>query len=170
MTFCSCQNCTNITSFVYFFMIDHIVIFHWQENELSEIAGFWRESWEPIQYKDRCLTSIGIPILEIRQSYDRLISTMGFSILVRWHLYIESGPWFVLKLHYYMVWFKTLLHTDDKSQKLKKKTSLPINELMNKSINQPINQLFINRFFTSPWRCVLKNQNFLYIYYQRTTF
>ena len=26
-------------------------------------------------------------------SYDRLISTMGFSILVRWHLYIESGPW-----------------------------------------------------------------------------
>ena len=24
--------------------------------------------------------------------YDRLISTMGFPILVRWHLYIESGP------------------------------------------------------------------------------
>ena len=30
--------------------------------------------------------------MEIRRSYDRLISTMGFPILVRCHLYIESGP------------------------------------------------------------------------------
>ena len=30
--------------------------------------------------------------MEIRRSYDRLISTMGFPILVRWHLYIESWP------------------------------------------------------------------------------
>ena len=30
--------------------------------------------------------------MEIRQSYDRLISTMGFPIPVRHHLYIESGP------------------------------------------------------------------------------
>ena len=37
------------------------------------------------------LTSIGNPIMEIRRSYDRLISTMGFPILVRRHLYIESG-------------------------------------------------------------------------------
>ena len=29
--------------------------------------------------------------MEIRRSYDRLISTMGFPILVKWHLYIESG-------------------------------------------------------------------------------
>ena len=35
------------------------------------------------------LTSIGNPIVEIRRSYDRLISTMGFPTLVR-HLYIES--------------------------------------------------------------------------------
>ena len=59
---------------------------------------------------------MGNPIVEIRRSYDRLISTMGFPILnwiglhlfnddtrpsghisrpkflVRWHLYIESGP------------------------------------------------------------------------------
>ena len=41
----------------------------------------------------RChLTSIGNLIVEIRRSYDRLISTMGFPILVRWHLYIESEP------------------------------------------------------------------------------
>ena len=30
--------------------------------------------------------------MEIRRSHDRLISTRGFPILVRWHLYIESGP------------------------------------------------------------------------------
>ena len=41
----------------------------------------------------RCyLTSIGNPIVEIRQSYDRLISTMGFPTLIRWHIYIEPGP------------------------------------------------------------------------------
>ena len=38
------------------------------------------------------LTSIGNPIVEIRRSYDRIISTMGFPILIRCHLYIESGP------------------------------------------------------------------------------
>ena len=38
------------------------------------------------------LTSIRNPIVEIRRSYDRLISTMGFPLPVRWHLYIESGP------------------------------------------------------------------------------
>ena len=42
----------------------------------------------------RChLTSIGNPVAEIRRSYDRLISTMGFPIQVRRHLYIGSGPW-----------------------------------------------------------------------------
>ena len=30
--------------------------------------------------------------MEIRRSYDRLISTVGFPILVRRHLYIEPGP------------------------------------------------------------------------------
>ena len=41
----------------------------------------------------RChVTSIGNPIVEIRRSYDRLISTMGFPILVRWYIDIESGP------------------------------------------------------------------------------
>ena len=31
--------------------------------------------------------------MEIRRSYDRLISTMRFLILVRQHFYFESGPW-----------------------------------------------------------------------------
>ena len=39
------------------------------------------------------LASIGNPIVEIKPFYDRLISTMGFPILVR-HLYIESEPRF----------------------------------------------------------------------------
>ena len=30
--------------------------------------------------------------MEIRRFYDSLISTMGFPMLVRWHLYIESAP------------------------------------------------------------------------------
>ena len=38
------------------------------------------------------LTSIGNPIVDIRRSYDRLISTMLFPLVVK-HLYIESGPW-----------------------------------------------------------------------------
>ena len=38
-----------------------------------------------------CLTSIGIIIAEIRQSYDSLIFTMGFPILVRPNLYTQTG-------------------------------------------------------------------------------
>ena len=38
-----------------------------------------------------CLTSIWNQTVAIRRSYDCLISTMGFLILVRW-LYIDSGP------------------------------------------------------------------------------
>ena len=35
--------------------------------------------------------------MEIRRSCNRLISTMGFPLLVRWHLYIESGPRYFAK-------------------------------------------------------------------------
>ena len=34
--------------------------------------------------------SIVNPIVELRRSNDRLISTMGFTVLAKWHLYIES--------------------------------------------------------------------------------
>ena len=43
-----------------------------------------------IQYEDAVL-QVQIPIVEIRRSYDSLISTMGFPILVRRYRYIESG-------------------------------------------------------------------------------
>ena len=48
--------------------------------------------WALIQYK-YILPVKEIPLWRVRRSYDRLISTMGFLILVRRHLYIESGPW-----------------------------------------------------------------------------
>ena len=38
------------------------------------------------------LTSIGNPIVETRRFYDRLISLEWDFLLVKWHLYIESGP------------------------------------------------------------------------------
>ena len=38
------------------------------------------------------ILSIANPIVEIRRSYVRLISTMGLPILIRWHFYIESTP------------------------------------------------------------------------------
>ena len=40
------------------------------------------------------LFSVSNPLVQIRLSSSHLISTMGFPILVRWHLYIASGPWF----------------------------------------------------------------------------
>ena len=54
--------------------------------------GFRRLATRPWFNKKKCyLTTLRNPIVEIRRSYNRLISTMGFPILVRWHLYIESA-------------------------------------------------------------------------------
>ena len=53
-------------------------------------------------------TSIVNPIVKIRRSYDRLISTMGFPILVRWHLYIQSGPWVLFQYCMKCLIIKTL--------------------------------------------------------------
>ena len=48
---------------------------------------------EPSQNLKKCHpTSIGIPTMKIRWSRDRLISIMGFPILVRWHLYFKMNP------------------------------------------------------------------------------
>ena len=37
----------------------------------------------------------------IRWSYTCLISIMGILVLVRWHFYTESGPWFNIKMTSY---------------------------------------------------------------------
>ena len=41
------------------------------------------------------LSTYGDSMLKIRRSWDRLIFNMGIPILVRWHLYIETAPWFL---------------------------------------------------------------------------
>ena len=41
-----------------------------------------------------CLADVGVPIVERRRPYDRLLSTVGFPVLVGWHLYIVSSPGF----------------------------------------------------------------------------
>ena len=61
-------------------------VIHWPYLDAPNVLG-------PDSIKRCHLTSIGNPIVEIRRSYDRLISTMEFPIPVRRHLYIESGPW-----------------------------------------------------------------------------
>ena len=57
-----------------------------QNTSLTE----WHQGADSI--KRYHLTSIGNPIVEIRRSYEHLISTMRFPILLRQHIYIESGP------------------------------------------------------------------------------
>ena len=73
----------------------------WLNIYVLSYHGFWSD----VQFT-KCVTSapiqrwifpsIGIPIVKIRlsiyQTSWRVISTMGFPIPVRWHLYIESGP------------------------------------------------------------------------------
>ena len=51
---------------------------------LSRSQGLIQQKMSSYQYRNS--------IVEIRRSYDRLISTMGFPILVRWRLYNDSGP------------------------------------------------------------------------------
>ena len=41
--------------------------------------------------------------------YDRLISTMGLPLLVRWHLYIESGP--CIHVRWRFTWWRLQMET-----------------------------------------------------------
>ena len=62
------------------------MIIYWQS--LWDPGGWFNIKMSSYQYrKSHCGDKT------IWRSSDRLISTMGFPILVRWHLYIESGPW-----------------------------------------------------------------------------
>ena len=51
--------------------------------------------------------------MEIRHSYDLFISTMGFPLLVRFHLYIQSAPWSlqrwvnkIILSNHSMIWYQ----------------------------------------------------------------
>ena len=60
---------------------------------LAKTCDIKASSSAPSQYKD-CLLGYGISIIKIRLSWDRLIFMVGIPILVRRHLYAETGPWF----------------------------------------------------------------------------
>ena len=50
--------------------------------------------WALFQYK-RVFWGIGIPIIKIRWLWDHIILIIGIpTMLVRWHLYNETAPWF----------------------------------------------------------------------------
>ena len=61
----------------------------WRHHVWEKCFQHFPEGWFDIKC---CLTSIWILIVEVRQFYSHLISTMGLSILMRRHLYIEPGP------------------------------------------------------------------------------
>ena len=74
--------------YCYWLLIKCLVkAYRWLESTII----YWKEYQGPDSIKSR-LIKMGNPILEIRRSQDRLISTIGFPLLVRRHLYIESGP------------------------------------------------------------------------------
>ena len=66
-----------------------------------------------IDIDPRVFTSIGNLIVEIRRSYDRLISTMWFPILVRRHFILNQGPvsWYVAWI-LFLGWGKTSSTSD----------------------------------------------------------
>ena len=79
--------------------------FHsWNGKIMGELYVYIYDAQGPDSVWRCHLTSIGNPIVEIRRSYDRLISTMGFPILVRQHLYIESGPWLLVSPGHQQLW------------------------------------------------------------------
>ena len=63
----------------------------------------WHSSWAPSQYKHCLSQALGIPMLKIRRSWDRLIFNMAIPMLVRRYLYIEMTPWwFSVRLQYHL--------------------------------------------------------------------
>ena len=82
----------------------------WRYYDLAEKAGChlinFTNGHQGADSIKRChLTSIGNPIVEIRRSYNRLISTMRFPILVRWHLYLLNQPPDGNTHHWYPIFF-----------------------------------------------------------------
>ena len=87
------------------------------------------------------LTIIGNSIVEIRRSWFSLISTMGFPILVRRHLYIDSTPRTKCRL----LWEIIILSFQNQHQAsmhifCKKKKTLIINTFTNKCNSVKLHQ------------------------------
>ena len=69
--------------------------FHWNLFQMVQVLwGLLYKNMKDQGSVSRCrLTSIGIPMLKIRQSHDRLIFNMGIPIPGKDGLYIDTGPW-----------------------------------------------------------------------------
>ena len=105
-------------------ILDDFSKYHWLSRYCHRISihGFIVSNWKHLQlikFRNiqgaesiwRChFTSKRNPIVEIRRSYDHLISTMGFPILVRWHLYIESWPWYPMS-YPHQLWISVIVDT-----------------------------------------------------------
>ena len=61
-------------------------------------VGFHHTTWALSQYKD-VFTSMGVSIMKMRCSSDRLIFIMGIPIPARWHFYTEMAPWWLVVQH-----------------------------------------------------------------------
>ena len=60
---------------------------HTQRASSAENVSIWWRHHGNMKYR---LTKTRIPIVEIRQRYDSLISTMAFPVLIRRHYYIDE--------------------------------------------------------------------------------
>ena len=68
--------------------------------------GWRKKAQGPDSVQRRHLTSKGNRIMEIRQSLDHVIPTMGFPIRVRWILNIESTPrWLISQMCFFSLLF-----------------------------------------------------------------
>ena len=81
---------------------------------MNQHCGYWwsgaaalRTDYVPMHFWLSSVTiyrpsfpGMGIPMLKIRRSPDRLIFNMGIPLLVRWHLYIETAPWVMANAHH----------------------------------------------------------------------
>ena len=77
----------------------HNFVHRWTDRRTVKVKPVY------FHFVERGYTSRGIPIVEIRQSYNHLISKMGFPILVRWHLYTASGD----RSSWYWLWNKGVI-------------------------------------------------------------
>ena len=92
--YCLCFRDGNIYRYDSWYVMFYVSVCHIAQYNsfVAETIILTAHCQGPNSIKRWPLTSIGNPIIDIRRSYDRLIFIMGFPLLVRWHLYIESGP------------------------------------------------------------------------------
>ena len=80
-----------------YFWCTNLTALFWIPSKIQGAVSIWK-----------CyLTSIGIPIIKIRQFRDHFIFNMGIPIPGKGSLYIETGPWCSWWCRYSMLWMCT---------------------------------------------------------------